>query len=114
VQGGGQLSPVSIKGDWYNVMKTLKPRAAAPRTSPEEALRVAAVAAPAQPPAQVQDRDRPTTLNLRVRESTVAALTAAARGRGLTMKQVICRALADAGVEVASADLEDRTPRRRA
>ena len=95
-------------------MKTLKPRAAGARSSPEEALRVATVAAPAQPPAQVQSEDRPTTLNLRVRESTVAGIAAAARGQGLTMKQVVCRALADAGVQVASADLEDRTPRRRA
>ena len=95
-------------------MKTLKPRAAAARPSPEEALRVASSAAPAQPPAQVRAGDRPTTLNLRVRESTVAALMAAARGRGLTMKQLVCQALAGAGVEVAPADLEDRTPRRRA
>jgi uncharacterized protein (DUF1778 family) len=77
-------------------------------------LRTATAAAPAQPPAQIQARDRPTTLNLRVRESTVAALAAAARDRGLTMKQVVCQALAQAGVDVAPADLEDRTPRRRA
>ncbi len=95
-------------------MKTMKPRATAARPSPEEALRVATAAAPAQPPAQVRPHDRPTTLNLRIRESTVAALAAAARGRGLTMKQVVCQALADAGVEVAPVDLEDRTPRRRA
>ena len=95
-------------------MKTLKPRAAGARPSPEEALRVATVAAPAQSPAQVQSEDRPTTLNLRVRESTVAGLATVARGRGLTLKQVVCRALVDAGVQVASADLEDRTPRRRA
>ena len=94
-------------------MKTLKPRAVAARPSPEEALRVATATAPAQPPAQMQGQDRPTTLNLRVRESTIAALTAAARGRGLTMKQLVCQALAGAGVEVAPADLEDRTPRRR-
>jgi ribosomal protein S5 len=95
-------------------VRTLKPRAAAPRPSPEEALRVATATAPAQPPAQVPVGDRPTTLNLRVRESTVVALAAAARGHGLTMKQVVCQALAQAGVDVAPADLEDRTPRRRA
>ena len=94
-------------------MKTLKPRAAGARPSPEEALRVATVAAPAQPPAQLRAEDRPTTLNLRVRESTVAGIVATARERRLTMKQVVCQALVDAGVEVASADLEDRTPRRR-
>ena len=57
--------------------------------------------------------DRPTTLNLRVRSSTIDALMAAARERGLTMKQVVCQALADAGIAVAPADLEDRTPRRK-
>jgi hypothetical protein len=95
-------------------MKTLKPRAAGMRPTAEEALRVATAAVPAQPPAQVRAEDRPTTLNLRVRQSTIVALTAAARGRGLTLKQVVCQALAEAGVEVAPADLEDRTPRRRA
>jgi len=29
------------------------------------------------------------------------------------MKQVVCRALADAGIAVAPADLENGTPRRR-
>ena len=95
-------------------MKTLKPRVTAVRPSPEEVLRAAAIAAPAQPPAQMPVQDRPATLNLRMRESTVAGLAAATRDRGLTMKQVVCQALADAGVEVAPADLEDRTPRRKA
>ena len=72
-------------------MKTLKPRALAARPSPEEALRVAAATAPEQPSAQAQARDRPTTLNLRVRESTVAALAAAARWRGLTMSNCSTR-----------------------
>jgi len=94
-------------------VKTLKPRAAAARPTPEEALRVASATAPALPPARMPGQDRPTTLNLRVRESTIAALTAAARGRGLTMKQIVCQALSEAGVEVAPADLEDRSPRRR-
>ncbi len=34
-------------------------------------------------------------------------------GHGAPLKQVICRALADAGIAVAPADLEDGTPRRR-
>jgi len=37
----------------------------------------------------------------------------AAKERGLTMKQVVSHALRDAGISVAKADLEDRTPRRR-
>ena len=86
------------------------------RPSPDEALAIAASTAPEQPPAQIAPSiasDAPTTLNLRVRTSTVAALTEVAKGRGLTMKQVVCQALEAAGVPVARADLEDRTPRRR-
>jgi hypothetical protein len=93
----------------------LKPR----RPTPDEALAIATSTAPQQPPAQLAEailpveKDAPTTLNLRVRSSTIAALMAAARTRGLTMKQVVCHALDAAGVAVAPADLEDRTPRRR-
>ena len=96
------------------------------RTSPEEALAIATSAAPTQPPAQMgttsghsetpplpsAERDPPTTLNLRVRMSTIAAIEAAAKNRGWTMKQVVMHALRDAGTMVTSADLEDRTPRR--
>jgi hypothetical protein len=92
-------------------MKTLKPRAGRPTA--EEALRIAAVQAPALPPARMEADDRPTTLNLRLRMSTVTALTAKAKAEGLTQKQVVCLALAASGVAVAPADLEDRTPRRR-
>jgi hypothetical protein len=91
-------------------MKNLKPRSSRP--SPEDALAIATHTAPALPPAQLRLTDRATTLNLRVRESTLEALMAAARERGLTMKQVVCQSLAAAGVSVAGADLEDRTPRR--
>ncbi len=89
----------------------LKPR----RPSPTEALAIASSAAPTQPPTQISGTrpDAPTTLNLRVRTSTVAALVEAAKEQGLTMKQVVCQALEAAGVPVAPADLEDRTPRRR-
>lgn len=94
----------------------LKPR----RTSPDEALAIAANAAPQQPPAQVrpverggEGADTPTTLNLRMRRSTVYSIEAAARAQGLTMKQVVAHALKAAGVPIAEADLEDRTPRRK-
>jgi hypothetical protein len=36
-----------------------------------------------------------------------------ARDHGLTIKQVVCQALAATGIKVAAADLEDRTPRHR-
>ena len=91
-------------------MKNLKPRSSRP--SPEDALAIATHTAPALPPTQLRPTDRATTLNLRVRESTLEALMAVARARGLTMKQVVCHSLAAAGVPVAGADLEDRTPRR--
>ena len=94
-------------------MKTLKPRSTG-RPSPEDALAIARTTAPGQPPTQVPIADRPTTLNVRMRTSTVAAITARARERGLTIKQVLCHALAEAGVSVDPLDLEDRTPRRRA
>lgn len=93
-------------------MKTLKPRAST-RPTATEALRIAAVQAPSLPPTRVALEDYPTTLNLRLRSSTVAALAEHAREHGLTQKQVVCRALAAAGISVTAADLEDRTPRRR-
>jgi hypothetical protein len=88
------------------------------RPSPDEAIAIVAGAAPHHPPAQVQQpaaqgKDTATTLNLRVRMSTVQAIEAAAKGQGLTMKQVVAFALKAAGVPVAEADLEDRTPRCR-
>ncbi len=93
------------------MMKNLKPRT---RPTAAEALAVAAETAPTLPPTQVIAADLPVTLNMRLRESTVNAIVATAKARGLTMKQVVARALADAGVAVSPADLEDRTPRRRA
>lgn len=93
-------------------MKNLKPRSPGSRPSPEDALIIASQTAPSQPPAELPLNDRATTLNLRVRERTIAAILEVAKDRGLTMKQVVCQALASAGVSVAASDLEDRTPKR--
>ena len=93
-------------------MKILKPRAGA-RTTAADALRIATAEAPALPPARIPVDDRPSTLNLRLRMSTITALTAKAKAEGLTQKQVVCLALAASGMAVAAADLEDRTPRRK-
>lgn len=93
-------------------MKSLKPRTPS-RLSAEEALRISAEQAPTLPPAQLSKSDPPTTLNLRVQVSTIKALARKAKASGLTQKQIICRALAEAGVDVAAEDLEDRTPRRK-
>jgi len=90
-------------------MRTLKSRPTA-----AEALAVAAQTAPSLPPTQMQPAaDATGSMTLRLREATIAALTAAARQRGQTIKQVVTYALVDAGVAVAPADLEDRTPRRK-
>ena len=94
-------------------MKSLKPRTPS-RLPVDEALRISAEQAPTLPPAQLSKPDPSTTLNLRVRASTITALARKAKASGLTQKQLICRALAEAGVEVATEDLEDRTPRRKA
>jgi hypothetical protein len=88
---------------------SLKPRA---RPSPAEAIRIASEAAPTLPPTRMVTEDRAQSFNTRLRASTIAAIEARARAEGATLKQVICRALADAGIEVAAADLEDGTPRR--
>lgn len=42
-----------------------------------------------------------------------AAIEARARTEGATVRRVICRALSDAGIEVAHAGLGDGTPRRK-
>lgn len=76
-------------------------------------MRISAEQAPTLPPAQLPKPDASTTLNLRVQVSTITALAEKAKASGLTQKQVICHALAEAGVDVAVKDLEDRTPRRK-
>jgi hypothetical protein len=90
---------------------SLKPRS---RPSPDETVRIAAEAAPSLPPTRLQAEDRTQAFNMRLKASTIAAIESKARAEGGTLKQIICRALAEAGVQVAAADLEDGTPRRRA
>ena len=85
-----------------------------PRIKPDEAVRIAATTAPNLPPTRLSGNDKAQSFNTRLRASTIAAIEARARAEGATLKQVICRALSDAGIEVAPADLEDGTPRRRA
>jgi hypothetical protein len=82
------------------------------RPTPAEAVRIAAATAPSLPPARLVTEDRAHSFNTRLRASTIAAIEARARSEGATLKQVIVRALADAGLAVAPADLEDGTPRR--
>jgi hypothetical protein len=88
----------------------LKPRA---RPSAAEALHVVATQTPTLPPTTVERADRATTLNLRLRESSVDAIAREAKVRGLTIKQLIMEGARSLGVPIAPADLEDRTPRRK-
>ncbi len=118
---------------------TLKPR---PRPTPEEATAAVDAVAPHLPPAAlptpadpaptqvpapalslVQSPPAPVveqpaapdpseTLNLRLRRSTIRAISATSKARGLTIKQIVTHALREAGIQVANVDLEDRTPKR--
>jgi hypothetical protein len=90
---------------------SLKPRT---RPSPAEAVRIASETAPSLPPARLVNGGKAQSFNTRLRASTIAAIGARARADGATLKQVICRAPAYAGIEVAPADLEDGPPRGRA
>jgi hypothetical protein len=89
---------------------SLKPRA---RLSPDEAVRIAIKAASSQPP-KLATEDRTQSFNLRLRTSTIAAIAARARSDGATLKQIICRALANADVDLAPVDPEDGTLPREA
>jgi hypothetical protein len=89
--------------------KPFKPRTSRP--APAEIVRVAARAAPSLPPAQIAE-DKLIAFGTRLRISTVNALEAKAREEGTSIKLVLCKALKRAGIQVAPADLEDRTPVR--
>ena len=105
----GTSSRVDVTTQGCIDMKTsLKPRV---RLSPDE---IATETAPALPPMRLTSDDKAQSFNTRLRASTSAAIEARARAEGATLKQVIYRALFDAGIEVAAVDLEDGTPRRRA
>jgi len=84
------------------------------RPSPAETVKIATEIAPTSPPAQMTQPDRPVTFTMRLKASTLAAIEASAKRDNATLKQRIMRALDRDGVEVAAADLEDGTPRRRA
>jgi hypothetical protein len=85
-----------------------------PGASPAVAVRIAAKNATHRAAARLPSDDKALAFNTRLRTSTIAAIEARARAEGATLKQVICRALFDAGIAVAPADLQDGTPRRRA
>jgi hypothetical protein len=57
--------------------------------------------------------DRAAPFNTRLRLSSIASIEARAQKDGISLKLVMCRALEAYGVQMAAADLEDGTPRRR-
>jgi len=75
---------------------------------------VAAEAGRALPPAVARRERRTVLVNVKMAEESAIALAKQAVAKGITQKQLICRALAAAGVPMDPLDLEDRTPRRRA
>jgi hypothetical protein len=76
--------------------------------------RVAAEAERTEPPAIVRTPRRTVMVGIKLSEASAVALANKAVLAGVTQKQLIARALADAGVGIDPVDLEDRTPRRRA
>ena len=84
------------------------------RPTAEEAIRIARTVAPTLPPARLPAEDKAVPFNMRLRLSTVGEIEARARQEGVSLKLMVCRALAAYGLQVAPADLEDGTPRRRA
>jgi len=75
---------------------------------------VATDAGRALPPAIARRERRTVLVNVKMAEESAIALAKQAAVEGITQKQLICRALATAGVPMDPLDLEDRTPRRRA
>jgi len=66
------------------------------------------------PPAVLPSADKAAPFNVRLRLSSIREVEARARQDGVSLKLVLCRALQAYGVNMAPADLEDGTPRRRA
>ena len=84
------------------------------RPSAEEAIRIARTVAPTLPPPRLPAEDRAASFNMRLRLSSIREIETRAHQDGVSLKLVLCRALQAYGVNMAPADLEDGTPRRRA
>jgi hypothetical protein len=74
--------------------------------------RVATEAKRVDPPAMVGAEEPIVPINLKIRKSLATALAKRAFDEGVTQKQIITRALAQAGLPVDPSDLEDRSGRR--
>lgn len=94
--------------------KQLKNVTKSPDASAETLHQVATDASRALPPAVARHERRTVLVNVKMDEQSAIALAKQAAEERITQKQLICRALAAAGVPIDPLDLEDRTPRRRA
>lgn len=85
-----------------------------PPADPDMLRQVASDAGRSLPSAVVRRGRRTVMVNVKMAEESAIALAQEAKARGITQKQLVCRALEAAGVPMDPLDLEDRTPRRRA
>jgi hypothetical protein len=74
---------------------------------------VAAEAKRFEPPATVEPPKKSVLINVRLAEETAIALAKRAHAEGLTQKAWLARVLAEKGLPVHPADMEDRRPPRR-
>lgn len=74
---------------------------------------VAAEAKRFEPPATMEPPKKSVLINVRLAEETAIALAKRAHAEGLTQKAWLARVLAEKGLPVHPADLEDRRPPRR-
>ena len=96
--------------------KGLKPLAGG-RPTADEAMQIAAAIAPHAPPAVAEAaptyNETSVIVSMRLTEHTAAVLAQEADRQGITQRVLLARALAAAGLDVAPADLKERTPPRR-
>jgi hypothetical protein len=90
---------------------TSPPARVQPKAKSDPIAEVPAVDVPAEP--VMPPEDPQVGLNVRVRLSTSSAIEAEAAKRGITMKVLIMNVLRDSGIEIAEADLRDRSAKSR-
>ncbi|GBR48789.1 hypothetical protein [Neokomagataea thailandica] len=72
-----------------------------------DALETARSVNPRLPPAEVVPEDKSVNHNMRLKTSTLKSLGKAAAEQGMSVKQLIMKAVADKGIVVAPSDLEN-------
>jgi hypothetical protein len=115
-KGFKRVTAAPATGDDREAERSTGTPPADPRRDPAIALAAAATVAPTLPPTRVGEAppsDPVAQLNLKIRESLIDQLAAAADREGTTQKVIVCRALAAAGYRVHPDDLTDRGNHRR-